>query len=151
VREAGGPGRIDGAHSAPDVLSPRNREHLRFVEAEISAFPETCRGLLGRSPLPDRVAVRMNQVANELLTISVTLARAATLAAQGSSHVQDLADVYCATARHRLADWWRQASDDDEPDYARAAVNWLKDGRPELLLGDVLTQLPPTCLMEEVQ
>ena len=82
--------------------------------------------------------------------MSVTLSRAATLAAAGHADVQDLADVYCAAARHRLADWWRQASIDDDPDYGGVAANWLRDGRPELLLADVLTSLPPAGVMEAV-
>jgi alkylation response protein AidB-like acyl-CoA dehydrogenase len=151
VRKTGGLGQTDGAMSAPDVLSPRNREHQRFVEAEISAFPEACRGLLRARPLPDRVPILVNRIANELLTVSVTLSRAATLAAEGQADVEELADVYCAAARHRIADWWRQASDDDEPDYGRVAVSWLGDGRPQLVLGDVLTQLPPAGVMGEGQ
>jgi hypothetical protein len=82
--------------------------------------------------------------------MAVTLSRADTLAREGQADIQDLADVYCAAARHRLADWWRQASDDDEPDYGRAAVNWLRDGRPQLVLDDVLTQPQPAGVMEEV-
>jgi hypothetical protein len=93
----------------------------------------------------------MNRVANELLTMSVTLSRAATLAAEGHADVEDLADVYCAAARHRLADWWRQALDDDEPDYGRVAVTWLRDRRPQLMLGDVLTQPPATGAIEELR
>ena len=104
----------------------------------------------GPTPLPDRVPIHVNRIANELLTMSVTLSRAATLAAAGHADVQDLADVYCAAARHRLADWWRQASDDDDPDYGGVAVNWLRDGRPELLLDDVITSLPRAGVMEEV-
>jgi len=150
VRETSGLDQTGGSHSAPDVLSPRNREHLRFVEAEISAFPGICRGLFGGRPLPDRVPIYVNRIANELLTMSVTLSRAATLAAAGHAAVQDLADVYCAAARHRLADWWRQASNDDDPDYGGVAVNWLRDGRPELLLGDVITSVPRAGVMEEV-
>jgi alkylation response protein AidB-like acyl-CoA dehydrogenase len=151
VREASGPPEADDAPSASGLLCARNRKHLRFVQAEIAAFPGTCRGLLGRSPLPDRVPMLMNRVANELLTMSVTLSRAATLAAEGHADVEDLADVYCAAARHRLADWWRQALDDDEPDYGRVAVTWLRDRRPQLMLGDVLTQPPATGAIEELR
>src|SRR3954447_6973784 len=125
VREATGHGATDA--SAPDVMSARNREHLRFVEVEVAAFPDACRSL----PLNDRTAMMVNRVANELLTMSVTLARAATLGADG----QGLADVYCAAARHRLADWWRQASDHDEPDHGRLAADWLAGGRAEILEG----------------
>jgi hypothetical protein len=89
-----------------------------------------------------------NRIANELLTMSVTLSRAATLAIEGETDVQALADVYCAAARHRIADWWRQASDVDEPDYSLVATNWLKDRRPTPVLGDVLTQLPAVNVME---
>jgi hypothetical protein len=80
--------------------------------------------------------------------MSVTLSRAATLASEGQADVQALADIYCAAARHRIADWWRQASDVDEPDYGTVAINWLGDRRPELVLGDLLTQLPAANITE---
>jgi hypothetical protein len=128
VREATGLGATDRVASAPAALSPRNREHLRFVEAEIAAFPAACRRLVDRG---DRTPMLVNRVANELLTMSVTLARAA----EGRPEVQGLADVYCAAARHRLADWWRQASDHDEPDYGTLAADWLAGGRAEILEG----------------
>lgn len=133
VRETSNLGATDGPPSAPDVLSLRNREHLRFVDAQISAFPATCRRVLRDGSPDDRVPMLLNRIANELLTMSVTLARAATLAAEDHDEVQDLADVYCAAARHRLADWWRRASDDDEPHYGRVAFDWLAAGRSELL------------------
>jgi hypothetical protein len=99
--------------------------------------------------LPDRVPIFLNRVANELLTMTVTLSRAALLAAGGHAEVQDLADVYCAAARHRIADWWRQLADDREPDYRRAASAWLSDGRPDAALADVLTEVPPAGPEEE--
>ena len=127
-----GSGRGQGERiQPPGALSRRNREHLGFVQSEIAAFPAACRDVLRRTPLPDRVAISMNRVANELLTMSVTLSRAASLAAAGEVDVQDLADLYCAAARHRLADWWRQARDTEEPDYGRAAARWLADRRPQ--------------------
>ena len=148
VRTAEDLGQPDDRPSAHDELSARNRAHLRFVEAEISAFPGTCRDLLHREPMPDRVPITVNRIANELLTMSVTLSRAATLASEGQADVQALADIYCAAARHRIADWWRQASDVDEPDYGTVAINWLGDRRPELVLGDLLTQLPAANITE---
>src|SRR5205814_7334658 len=123
----------DGVTTMPARLSPRNRAHLRFVERQTAAFPEACRRVLRRWAPPDRVPILVNRVANELLTMSVTLSRAATLTSEGGADVQGLADVYCSAARHRLADWWRQALDADEPDYRRVAVNWLGDARPELM------------------
>jgi hypothetical protein len=92
----------------------------------------------------------LNRVANELLTMSVTLSRAATLA-PGQPEVQALADVYCAGARHRLADWWRQATDGDEPDYGLVAGSWLKDCRPGLMLDGILTTLPSVDVLEDVR
>jgi hypothetical protein len=141
----------------PGPFSPRNQEHLRFTAAEVRAFPAACRDLVrrhrdsGDRPAPDRVAIFLNRVANELFTMSVTLSRSARLASCGHGEVQDLADVYCAGARHRLADWWRQLSDDSQPDYARAATAWLRDGRPEFTLSDVLTDLPPAGIEEETR
>jgi alkylation response protein AidB-like acyl-CoA dehydrogenase len=150
VRTADGPRRVEVEQTAPDALSPRNREHLRFVEAEVQSFPETCQSLLHREPMPDRVPIMVNRIANELLTMSVTLSRATTLTAEGQAGVQELADVYCGAARHRIADWWRQASDQDEPDYGTAADSWLGNGQPTLVLDDVLTQLPAVGATERV-
>jgi hypothetical protein len=58
--------------------------------------------------------------------MAVTLSRAATLTVEGRTDAGDLADVYCAAARHRIADAWRQAMDNDEPDYGQVARRWLQ-------------------------
>lgn len=142
-----GPRGDGGDAPEPDepALSERNRAHLRFVAAQVRALPGACREVAGPGePAPrDRVPILLNRIASELFTMSVTLARAAGLAAGGRPEVQDLADVYCASARHRLADWWRQLRERDEPDYARAAEAWLRDRSPDLALRHVIADVPP--------
>jgi alkylation response protein AidB-like acyl-CoA dehydrogenase len=139
-REAGPNGQAAVEPDEP-ALPERNRAHLRFVAAQVRALPGACREAAGSGepPPPDRVPILLNRVASELFTMSVTLARAASLAPEA----QDLADVYCSAARHRLADWSRQLADRDEPDYGRAAEAWLRDGRPDLALRDVITDVAP--------
>jgi hypothetical protein len=141
-----GPGdRADADPSHPG-LSARNEEHLRFVASSARALPAACGELAERRARSgrdrDRDAILLNRIACELFTMSVTLARAGDLAS-GHGEVQDLADVFCAAARHRLADWWGLLRDDAEPDHARAAGAWLGEGRPALTLRDVLTDVPP--------
>ncbi|MFD0385393.1 hypothetical protein ACFQ2B_33265 [Streptomyces stramineus] len=50
-----------------------------------------------------RLLILLNRTATELLTMSLTLARAASATTAGQQDVQDLADVYCTAARARLA------------------------------------------------
>ncbi|HYO64938.1 MAG TPA: acyl-CoA dehydrogenase, partial [Archangium sp.] len=124
-------------------LSGRNLEHRQAVAHEVRRLGLKCLELSRRYPdvgvlyASERTIILLNQVANELFTMSVTLARAAALAARGQPHVGELADVYCTAARYRLADLWQQVNAEAEPDFARASGAWLAGDGLDLLLSDV--------------
>ena len=90
-------------------LSPANREHLVALAADLRRLSHTCADLAGRYPDPDAMpggqqAHRLiGHIAGELLTVFVVLARAAGAGGE-------LADLYCTTARHRLAGLWHELS-----------------------------------------
>jgi alkylation response protein AidB-like acyl-CoA dehydrogenase len=136
----------DGGEPAPDLdgLSARNQGHVHAVDEGVRRLARTCRELARRYPSQDdlvareRTVILLNRVANELFTMAVVLGRTAR-----RDDAQDLADVHCTEAGHRLADCWRRLADDREPDYTRAAAAWLTDGEPGWLGGDVLAEAAP--------
>jgi alkylation response protein AidB-like acyl-CoA dehydrogenase len=124
-------------------LSGRNLEHRQAVAQEVRRLGQKCLELSRRYPdvgvlhARERTLILLNQLANELFTMSVTLARAAALSSRGQQHVGELADVYCTAARHRLADLWQQVNAEAEPDFARASGAWLGGDALDFLLRDV--------------
>lgn len=96
--------RFEGA-----CLGPRNLAHLRWAAKETRDFGRTCLALARghtREALSERqrVLVLLAGIARELLTAALTLARASALTRAGSAHAEQLADVFCGTVRHRVAD-----------------------------------------------
>lgn len=91
------------------ALSADNLAHLHFVREQVHRFGRDCLRLTRRYPeraelaSRQRLLILLNRTATELLTMSLTLARAASATTAGQLDVQDLADVYCTTARARLA------------------------------------------------
>jgi hypothetical protein len=51
--------------------------------------------------------------------------------------------VYCANARHRLADAWRQLKIESEPPFADVARAWLSGADLDFMLRDVVATSPP--------
>lgn len=129
--------------SGPDALrlSARNRRHLRFVEAQVGDFGDACRQLVERygSTLFGRegTLITLNRISSELLTMALVLAYAA------HNDWQDTADVYCTTARHRLAGLWHRLADDPSPAYYGVSERWLRTDLLDDLLADALTDPPP--------
>ncbi|MFC8077823.1 acyl-CoA dehydrogenase family protein [Streptomyces sp. NPDC057307] len=131
-------GRRQPTDCGPPMLSARNRHHLRALTREVEEFPSLCRALVRRRPdpaAPDaeaRPLILLNRLANELLTGCLALARAATLAVAGRADAQDLADVYCAGARHRVTGLRECLTDTEAPDHRRLAAGLLAgpSGRP---------------------
>jgi alkylation response protein AidB-like acyl-CoA dehydrogenase len=121
------------AEAPPEGLGPRNREHWGALAADVAWFARTClatarahpdRAALGEN---GRVLVLIGEIAEELLTTTLVLARAATAAGGG-----DLADLYCTAARQRVADRRRQLADaasGREPHHAVTAA-WLAQEHP---------------------
>ncbi|MFD6338289.1 acyl-CoA dehydrogenase family protein [Streptomyces sp. NPDC060210] len=116
---------------APGPLSARNQRHLRFLTGQVTDFSRICRALVARHPdetalyADARPLILLNRLANEVLTSSLALARAAAHTAAGRTDAQDLADVHCAGARHRIAGLRRELADADAPDYRGLAAGLL--------------------------
>ena len=143
--------------SAPDVdpaepvddehLSPRCRDHLRFLTAQAEAFGDLCRRLTGEHTQEDllrheHAVILVGQIGNALLGMAIVLARAAHLAEHGDPSALDLADIACVDARQRLVALWPQLDGSDEPDYSGVSAAWLHDDRLDWLTGDVITDIP---------
>ena len=125
-------------------LSPRNREHLQHTAREVHRLAKRSLDLSRRYPdagvlhARQRTLILMNQLCNELFTMSVTLAHASALASRGQPQADALADIYCTAARYRLEDLWRQADAEAEPDFAGVSERWLTGDTLDFLLSDVL-------------
>ncbi|MDH6133740.1 alkylation response protein AidB-like acyl-CoA dehydrogenase [Kitasatospora sp. MAA4] len=133
-------------------LSERNRRHLRFVAEQSVEFAVLCRSLTDHHGDPEelfareRTLILLNQISAEMFSMSVVLARAARLHPEGSGPAQDLADVFCAEARHRIADARRRLDDEQQPEHAGLCAQWLHGDGLEFLLRDTVTDTPPvTC------
>lgn len=135
-------------------LEPRNRAHARRVETASTRLAETCRALVREHPdraalfERERLVILLSRIANELLTMALTLARASQLAARGGPSAQHLADDYCTRAEHRLDRWWRELAVETDPmaaaagadlPHATVTAGWLHGDRFDFLLGDLVT------------
>ncbi|MFF4223753.1 acyl-CoA dehydrogenase family protein [Streptomyces abikoensis] len=102
------------------ALSARNLAHLAFVREQVHRFGRECLELTRRHPdraglaARQRLMILLNRTATELLTMSLTLARAASPGTSGDQEVQDLADVYCTGARARLAALRHERAQEEE-------------------------------------
>lgn len=126
------------AESAQPAAGDRNQAHARFVREAVERFGRTCRAMSRRWPRASELFERQhtlvlaNHIANELFTMAAVLARSA----EGDAHAQDLADVFCVDARHRVEDAFRRLAaadegDEGEPDWARVVDAWLSRGARE--------------------
>lgn len=124
------------------ALSGRCAAHLRFLTGEAARLGELCTSLTDRhgADLPEREhdLILMGRIAGGLLSMAVTLARAAHLADQGDLGALDLADIACVDERDRLAATWAELANDDRPDYAAMSKHLLHGDRLNLLLNDVV-------------
>ncbi|MEX5636130.1 acyl-CoA dehydrogenase family protein [Parafrankia sp. FMc2] len=116
------------------ALSARNRDHRRALSECIHEYARTCLTMARRFPeraellTRSRALVLLGQLAEELVTMSLVLARAATDGPDTGD--QDLADIYCTGAFGRIAVWRQELADtlaDDLSAYARAAGRLLDD------------------------
>ncbi|MFE9926446.1 acyl-CoA dehydrogenase family protein [Streptomyces sp. NPDC005774] len=144
------PDNIEAIESAePDLgcldeadLTDANLDHLRFAVTETRALARTCAELARRHPDQrelferERLLIPLTQIGNELLLMSLVLGRTSSLGTEGDGTTQDLADIYCAEARLRIADAWRRHRTADSPAASRAADDWFGGERWADLLPD---------------
>ncbi|MCH0572978.1 acyl-CoA/acyl-ACP dehydrogenase [Streptomyces sp. MUM 136J] len=131
-------GRLGAEHTAEDDLSEANAAHLSAVREEVLRFRRICLDLTRRHPRQEdlfdqeHTVILLGRVAAELFAMYAVLARAAAEPSAGGEDGPQLADVYCTSARHRLADQWRRLTAVTEPDYAGISRRWLAEGLPRL-------------------
>ncbi|MGR3938413.1 acyl-CoA dehydrogenase family protein [Streptomyces sp. BRA346] len=140
-----------GQQPCTDGLDPSNADHLRFAAAETRRLGAACQKFAADHPAPglyehQHRLIAFSRIADEILTMSVVLAKAARLHHEGRTEAQDLAAVHCAHARDRLAGLWRQAEPETAgPDHAAVSDAWLSgDDTYASLITGVITDVPPT-------
>lgn len=122
----------------PDItqgsaLSPANAAHLQEAARQVRKFARYCREVVKAYPDPkvlygkEDILIAVGQIARELFTVSVVLARTSTLA-QAGTDFQDVADIACTDAFHRVAALWRELEADTAPDFAGTSRKWLSGG-----------------------
>ncbi|ADD43710.1 acyl-CoA dehydrogenase family protein [Stackebrandtia nassauensis] len=110
----------------PDPL----RGHAEFLTWEVHRFAERARAFVRRYPDPAQlherqaIPILMNRIASELLAMVLTVARAGD---PGTDPLPvDLANTYCARARRRIADAFRELNDGTPPGRRRIVRELLK-------------------------
>lgn len=109
------------ADPAADLI-PANQAHLAAARQGLRRFDRVSARLVARHQDPEELFARqetlrlLGRIAAELFSIAAVLARAAT---EGGDQQQELTDVHCTAARHRLAGLWRRLGAPDEPGYAK--------------------------------
>jgi alkylation response protein AidB-like acyl-CoA dehydrogenase len=143
-----------GAEVSCPELSPENQGHLRFSVAETRRFGAACRRLAADQPAKElfereHLLISLNRIVDEILTMSLVLARAARMAGDGNDEGQKLANIYCVEARDRIAALWLEVERRAEPEYAEVSDGWLAgDGFADLTRGVItdVPQVPADCL-----
>jgi alkylation response protein AidB-like acyl-CoA dehydrogenase len=135
-------------HLPASGLSGRNQDHLRQTAQWAREFAELCRDLVRRHPDPQdlftqqRLLILLSRVVNELLTMSLVLARAASTPGEESAGPRGLADIYCTMARHRLSVMWHQIRDNHHVDHTAVSDALLHGDRLSHLFEDALLCAP---------
>lgn len=141
TRTAAGPGAERSLLDAD--VPPANLGHLRAIAGLVSAFHRICRELIRTHPEPDRLyakertVVLLGRIAGELFTATAVLSRAAADDEPDGPRAweaQELADVYCTEARHRLAGLFARLEPATDPDHTKISRQWLAgDGADQLV------------------
>jgi hypothetical protein len=145
--DAGAPPAEDGPAPEDPALSPHCQEHLRFVADQARSFAELCHRIT-RDTSPEELSERqrmltvIGQIANELLSMSIVLARAAQLAEQGNPAALELADISCTMSAERLNSLWLRL-DTRGPDFAATSDGLLRGTRFDFLADGVIAGIPP--------
>ncbi|MBO1414204.1 acyl-CoA dehydrogenase family protein [Streptomyces sp. FH025] len=110
-------------------LSPANLAHLAELDERVREFHRFAADLVDTVPdqaelfARERTVVLLGRIAAELFTASAVLARAAAVEPGGTE--QELADLHCVEAHHRLAGLFGRLTAAGGPDHAKISRNWL--------------------------
>jgi hypothetical protein len=126
-----------GLEDAP--LTPANLGHVRHASVAAARLARYCAALAAQSPAAELAArqstlIAINQLVNEVFTMSVSVARAARLDPAGTAGAQRLADVYGRGAQARIAALWRELESPPQADHAALSRAWLTGALSENLL-----------------
>ena len=109
-------------------LTPRNEAHLRSVAGQVRRFAQLCADATRHRADPTQLLaeqeflVLAGRVVAELVTAAAVLGRTSQL---GTAAAQDLADVHCTAAAHRLADLWHRLEHADQLEHQKISRGWL--------------------------
>lgn len=141
---ATGPG---SAKPLDPELSPMCRAHQRYLREGAAELARVC-ARLSRGTTPQelfghqRTVAVVGRIGNELLSMALVLARAASLASAGEHQALRLADLSCAASRLRLTGLWPQVAEHSGsagPDFAGVTNALLHGTELDFLLSDVIT------------
>ena len=108
---------------ADDRLSEANRAHLRSAAGHVRRFAVACAQLSVADP-PDvrqHPVALLGRIAGELLGVLTLLAHVAEQSEVDGGSAQELADVHCTEAGHRIVDLWRRYDTGHQPESATLA------------------------------
>jgi alkylation response protein AidB-like acyl-CoA dehydrogenase len=120
-------------------LSPANQEHLRQAGRHLVELGSLCASLTAAHPdsgelfARQRTVLLIGRIATEVFTMCAVLSRASGGADDGAweSQSQDLADIHCTAASHRISSHWRELRQVDGPDHAKVSGRWLAGTTPD--------------------
>ncbi|WP_367129079.1 acyl-CoA dehydrogenase family protein [Saccharothrix sp. HUAS TT1] len=117
-------------------LSALNRAHLAEAAAQLAQLHETTERLVADHPdradlfARQHTVTALGAIAGELFGLVAVLSR---VDGERDAAAQRLAEVHGDAARERLAGWWRQLAERDEPDFAAVGADVLAGTAAELL------------------
>lgn len=104
-------------------LSEANQAHLRTAAGHVRRFARACAELSGndRDHTRQHPVALLGEIAGELLGVLTLLATTAEPSSADDVPSQDLADIHCSDAGHRIADLWRRFEAGHQPESAALA------------------------------
>ncbi|WP_078938515.1 acyl-CoA dehydrogenase family protein [Streptomyces virginiae] len=138
-------------------LSQDCKDHLTFTRLQALRLARTCKHLTqGRTPAAvfrdQRRTAILGRIGNELLSMSIVLARVANMDVNDQKASYPLADLSCRASRARLVGLWHELSEASPSRalaYLDTATTWLNGTALDFLSRDVIADVPPIELPEE--
>lgn len=129
------------------ALTPRNQRHLAELHDSVAEFRARCAALAKAYPddetlfAQEHTLIAVARWATEIMAASLVLARAARRTAEHDTEAQDLADIYCTGALRRIAEYAREALEEERPDTGRVTQRWITGDGHGGLLDDIVADV----------